>query len=113
MEVFSKVEVNLLVSLYITLSGKKYSYKLPDNAYGEWIIYENDKPKYYLNIFDKEYELVRKNLNHVSDFENYLITKFQNSNPPINIKRQVIGFSIEKPYIQKWQLEKLPLSFLK
>lgn len=31
------------------------SYRLPDSAYGELLIYEGIKPVYYLNLFDQAY----------------------------------------------------------
>ena len=38
----------------MTLNGKIQEVTLPDSAYGEWIIYENNEPKYHVNVFNHE-----------------------------------------------------------
>lgn len=40
------------INKYLTLNGKTQKVTLPDSAYGEWIIYENNEPKYHVNIFN-------------------------------------------------------------
>ncbi len=42
------------INKYLTLNGKIQEVILPDSAYGEWIIYENNEPKYHVNIFNYE-----------------------------------------------------------
>ena len=37
---------------YKTLTGKKEILELTDNAYGQWIIYQNKKPRFHVNCFD-------------------------------------------------------------
>ncbi|MFY7669454.1 hypothetical protein ACOSP6_00065 [Tenacibaculum sp. MEBiC06402] len=39
---------------YLTLKGKIEELSLPDSAYGEWIIYDNNKPKFHVNISNYE-----------------------------------------------------------
>jgi len=39
---------------YLTLKGEIQKVTLPDSAYGEWIVYENNEPKFHVNIFDYE-----------------------------------------------------------
>ena len=42
------------INKYQTLNGKTQEVALPDSAYGEWIVYENNEPKYHVNIFNYE-----------------------------------------------------------
>lgn len=39
---------------------KTHIYRLSDMAYGEWIILEDNKPRYYVNIFDDLYKEIRE-----------------------------------------------------
>lgn len=39
---------------------RRYLYLLSDLSYGEWLIFENSMPKYYLNIFDDTYKDIRR-----------------------------------------------------
>jgi hypothetical protein len=42
------------INKYLTLNGKIQEVTLPDSAYGEWIVYENNEPKFHVNIFNYE-----------------------------------------------------------
>jgi hypothetical protein len=46
---------------------KRNLHRLPDATYGEWLIYENDQPRYYLNLFDEIYEHVNRFLETRAD----------------------------------------------
>ena len=37
---------------YKTLIGEKEILEITENPYGQWIIYENRKPKFHVNCFD-------------------------------------------------------------
>lgn len=37
---------------YLTIKGVVRQVLFPDSAYGEWIVYDGDKPRYHINIFD-------------------------------------------------------------
>lgn len=59
----SKVELKIFVKPYICFSlrgiKKVKKYFLSDFAYGELLIFEKGKPKYYLNLFEEQnYELM-------------------------------------------------------
>ena len=41
---------------YKTLTGKKEILEFIENAYGQWIIYQNKKPKFHINCFDFDNE---------------------------------------------------------
>lgn len=42
------------INKYLSLKGKIQEVTLPDSAYGEWIVYENNEPKFHVNIFNYE-----------------------------------------------------------
>jgi len=39
-----------LIHTYYGILQKIYFVELPDNTYGEWIIYENNNPKFHINL---------------------------------------------------------------
>jgi hypothetical protein len=41
---------------YKTLTGNKEILELTEDAYGQWIIYQNKQPMYHINCFDFETE---------------------------------------------------------
>ena len=41
---------------YKTLRGNKEILELTENAYGQWIVYQNKKPRFHINCFDFESE---------------------------------------------------------
>ncbi|POY37969.1 hypothetical protein C3K47_05445 [Solitalea longa] len=48
---------------YLTFCGFRKIIELPDSAYGEWIIYHNNTPKFYISCFSQnESDIVIKNL---------------------------------------------------
>lgn len=40
------------LTTYKTLIGNKEILELTEDAYGQWIIYQNKKPKFHVNCFD-------------------------------------------------------------
>ena len=89
------VTLDLLVTPIITLFGQKYSYRLLDSAYGEWLNYEDNYPKYYLNIFDDEYreienEIVQANIN----IKDYLETHLHKTSPELKMASHLLGIRL-------------------
>jgi len=41
---------------YKTFTGKKEIVEIIENAYGQWIIYQNKKPRFHVNCFDLKTE---------------------------------------------------------
>jgi len=91
-----------------TLTGVKYRYKLSDFAYGEWLIYKNNQPVYYFNIFDQEYahltEIIKANE------QGFLIGSLKRQG--LNLKQNIFGIASIKSYLKSINLEKLPASIL-
>ena len=107
---FIEISVEAIPRLTI-LGGIKYKYKLSDFTYGEWLIFENNKPKYYLNLFDEEYKDIRERIEKFKDFE--LEKNLKKCDEKLSIHQKLIGISIwYKSSIQTLKLEKLPNSIL-
>lgn len=102
------IEISLLCTPIYTIFGKRIKYSLPDSAYGGWIIFENNQPKYYFNIFDCYYNDIRDVFNEQKkDIESIL----KNHNSNLSLSQNFIGFSFRfQEYIEKCKLEKLPKS---
>jgi hypothetical protein len=108
----NSIEVSVEAIPILTILGKiQYRYKLSDFAYGEWLIFENDKPKYYLNPFDEDYDDVRERIENSKDFDLEKILKMSNKN--LSIHQRIMGVSFwYKSSTQVLALEKLPKSIL-
>lgn len=48
--------MTLLATTYRTLSGTKKIIEVPNKKNTQWVIYEDDKPKYYTDFYDLEIE---------------------------------------------------------
>ena len=95
-----------------TLLGKwAYRYKLSDFSYGEWVIFENNKPKFYLNIFDSEYDEVRLVFSKSKNYD--LEKKLKSHNKGLSIYQKLLGITfLKKTFLQVIELEKLPKHIL-
>jgi len=108
-----KINVVLEVETVLTLSGKKSFYRLPDSAYGEWIIFENKLPKYYLNVFDEDYHEFLRTFEKIKDKDEYLEEIIKKINQSLSIRNSISGIRFfGKPKVLSFTLEKLPPSFL-
>jgi len=47
-----KAEIAVEVIPMLTLFGKKDFIKLPDSAYGEWLVFKGHELTYYINLWD-------------------------------------------------------------
>lgn len=109
------VALNLLAIPVLTFFGIRISYRMLDSAYGEWLIYENNLPKYYLNIFDPEYASLRKNtLDSGIDVVEYLKEKITPLNSRLMFSDNIIGIKFNnRASIKSISVEKIPNEFLK
>ena len=109
-----KSEVNILVTPVITIFGKKdFLFNLSDSVYGEWIVFEGDDPKYYLNIFDKTYDPIREVIESSNEnIGDVLNCKFKEKNLNLVINRKVWGIvKKNQSFLRIYNLEKLPPSY--
>jgi hypothetical protein len=92
-----------------TLTGKKIRYKLGDMSYGDWLVFKDNTPVYYFDVFDELYtyipEIIKKNI------PKYLENKFDQQGKGLSLEDGIPGIWSSK-IVDKWfELEKLPLDF--
>jgi len=75
MENLSRDKVTVSVRKTPLLFSRKNLYRLSDFSYGEWILFENGVPRYYLYAFDEMYYGIREKFN--PNVERYLKKKIQ------------------------------------
>jgi lipopolysaccharide export system protein LptA len=101
---------------YKTLTGNKEILELTENVYGQWIIYQNKKPKFHINCFDFESES-----NQV--LNSWLLAKQKSIREVLSIinKKNNTNLTIEKaPFleikvdsmIKEFHLKPLPLEWV-
>jgi hypothetical protein len=112
-----KTSVSILVTPVFNLLGKKsLLYSLSDMSYGEWIIFENDEPKYYFNYFDEYYQPIRKQLDQSEEknIESLLKKSFEIHGLNLSISQKKLAIrKDDKAYVQVYKLDKYPVEFLK
>lgn len=109
----NEVSVFLFVIPVLTSSSERtYIHRLSDMAYGEWIIFEDNKPKYYLYIFDGLYKDVREYLQNHKDIDvsTLLERSFKDKNLNLSLSET---FRVSKIWESKetsaeFKLEKFP-----
>lgn len=102
---------------YLTLNGKIQEVILLNSTYGEWIVYENNKPKFHVNIFNSESKsdcLVFIIMNETkSEFKNILIdinNRFER-NLTLSSKTS-FGIKISSQLVE-YKLNSLPFEWIK
>jgi len=93
-----------------TLTGVKHLYKLGDMAYGEWLIFKNGEPTYFLCIFDDLYKDVRADIKE--DPYLFLKEKFKREKSNYSLTQGIHGIWSSNITDKWFDLEDLPLSFL-
>ena len=110
------LEMKYRKNKYLTLKGKIQEVILPDSTYGEWIVYENNEPKFHVNIFN--YNSKSDNLVNVfmteskSDFKDILtdINKRFNKNLTLSLKKN-IGIKLSSKLVES-DLSSLPFEWI-
>jgi len=86
-------------------------YRLSDFAYGEWLIYEDNIPKYYLNIFDKIYKDIMHFMQTQRDFTVELMVRKSSGNVnerlSLGEKYRVITMLESQSELVTFELEKI------
>jgi hypothetical protein len=106
-------KVGFRVTPIYTLWGRKNIYSRGDLTYGEFVVFENEHPKYYLNCFDKQYELfIQQILKHKGGIYSFLKNRCEELKNGLNMHPHFWGIRLNsKSYIQTLDLEKLPSIF--
>jgi hypothetical protein len=101
------VKIKLFVTKVYTLTGKKYLYALGDMAYGEWLVYKNNKPRYYLNVFEDNNENLIKE--GQSNLQSYIENKLKLIDEDLSLKPNITGIRSAHTYVEWFDLERLKL----
>ena len=103
-------EMKLFVTTIYTLRGKRLSYSLGDMAYGQWLVFKDDHPHFYINIF--EYKGDNMKFKETENLETYLEQKLKVIDSHLSLKQNIIGLRSSKTYSQWFKLEKLSINNL-
>ncbi|MEO8471470.1 MAG: hypothetical protein ABI477_04720 [Chryseolinea sp.] len=107
----NSVKINLIKTP--VFPRKKSLYRLPDSTYGEWIIFENNEPKYYFDFFDELYEDIRNQIMSTRDIEGYFTKMFEQKNLNFMLKQTLFGIPLPgMELIEECTLSKLPKEYL-
>ncbi len=101
---------------YKTLTGKKEILELTEDAYGQWIVYQNKKPMFHINCFDFENEsnqilngwllAKQKTINEVLNDIN------RKNNTNLSIEKAPIFHREIESKIEELKLKPLPLDWV-
>jgi len=110
-------KVYLMVIPLVSFSLEpKYIYRLSDFAYGEWIIFEDDLPRYYLDIFDSIYKDLKEKLDKNKEATIQLLLEQYSKNTGLNLSlSQSFHWSPtweSKAELREFSLEKFPPDLL-
>lgn len=107
------VDINLIVTPVLTFSGIKKSYRLPDMSYGLFLIYEKDRPRYFLDAFDNDYEpFLRDAKAKHEPIIDFIALKLKNADGNLTIEKVIRGIRLgNETSTEIFRLEKFPVSF--
>lgn len=110
-----QVKLKMLTTPIIDFLGRKnFYYRLLDGAYGEWLVFEDNVPKYYFNFFDEEYASFKQSLPKFKmNLENYLNECFKKKNMNLTTRQYMYGFKLKgKEEVRIIVIEKMPANIL-
>ena len=113
MESENNLEILVEMIPILSLFKNKYLIKLPDSAYGEWLIFKDNKPVFYLNIFDPQFEEI-KNKIHSKEItvEKMIKSINESTHENYSVRFKYWGFLNYKGIKTKIiSIQKFPLSF--
>ncbi len=104
------------INKYLTFSGKTQEVTLPDSSYGEWIVYENNSPKYHVNIFNYESKsdclLYAIMIENQSEFKNILTDINKRFNRKLTLSSNTnFGIKINSKLVES-ELGSLPFEWI-
>jgi len=102
--------IKVIATPVFTLTGVKCRYALLDMAYGEWLVYRDNHPQYYINLFDAEYEGIRDKVGN--NAERYIKERLKNSNERLSLKPNIVGLKVGKEQQTSITVERLPIHLI-
>jgi len=104
------MKLRLNVTPVYTVLGIKLLYQLCDAADGKHLIYLNNIPVYYFNIFDEMYKDIIISFN--GNPETHLSRKLKSHPEKFTLRPSICGLRSSKLRHRWFYLDKLPVSFL-
>ena len=113
-ENFNKIVIGIERIPIYTLKGKKEIIKLSDFVYGEWLVFKLNRPFFYINIFDPDLAMLKKNIESKKITIEGLIKKMNlGSHECFSLEQNYFGIkNYNKTKYQKIEVTKLPLFIL-
>lgn len=104
------------LTTYKTLKGNKEILELTENTYGQWIIYQDNKPMYHVDCFDFENKSNRILNGFLLLDQQTMDQILKNINKKNNIKLSIVKAPILKKEVTskftELELEPLPLEWV-
>jgi len=105
------ITIKVAATPVLTFAGIRMRYNLLDMAYGEWLIYKDKQPCYYINIFDLAYKELKNKIS--GNIENYLKNWLRTNYPDLSLNPNIIGLNVSATQNIEITVEKMTLHFLK
>jgi hypothetical protein len=106
----NSIEIGVEIIPIYTLYGLRDIIKLSDFVYGEWLVFESNKPLYYINIFDEDFiELKNSIESKETTIENFIRKINTLNNKSLSLRQNYFGFmNYKKSIYQKIRVYKFP-----
>lgn len=105
-----RIKMKLFLTDVYTITGKKIRYSLGDMAYGEWLVFKNNYPVYFLNLLDFKGD-VKKHIDQ-KNIQKSLERKLKKFDSEFTLKQHFIGIRSHKTSWQWVEVESLPFDKL-
>lgn len=106
---YNNIEIPIIVEKIYTITGVQKHYSLGNMSYGEWLIYKNNQPCFYMNIFDEYYKEIKDDLSRLG--KSFIEQKLKEKG--LSLKTKIFGIrrgvlmekSISIPRLPKYYLQ--------
>jgi hypothetical protein len=111
-----KVSLFMRRAVVLTKRGIKVekSYYLPDMAYGQFLVYDQTKPVYYIDFFDRQYKELKQYLEANNMNAEALLTKLLriNGQKKLSVKEQCWWrYRFKKEISVQYEVDPFPVSY--
>lgn len=101
------IKIKLFVTLVLTITGLKKRFVLGDMAYGEYLVYKDGLPKYFLHVCDDPLIGQRANGKNIDE---YIEPKLITIEEGLSFEHNISGIPVKELEPQWFELKQLPSS---